>query len=365
VEIRLGYGCNINCLFCYYRFDLHNADQDLSTKEAKKRLLKARKEGATEVEFTGGEPTIRKDLDELIKFAKHLGFINISMITNGIRLADPEFASTLISAGLNDIEFSLHGHTERLHDSLTATKGCFNKTVAAIRNVAQFPVRIRCNTVINGMNHSYAKDILKLLLQLRIHSITFVFFNPAGNSEFAEDGMFVRYSEAFRSVKEALDCFRNQLPLFHLKWIPFCMTQGYERYTMNLYQQSYDPDEWNIFMSYKVNHDCPKDNSIVKFNIALFCGLLFLRKHHFFHGFNWTAAKINSIAKIIQIVRKKRTKECKKCAYLEVCDYVRRTYLAKFGDEEIHAVQGPRVIDPIWCYNAPKTRAPGESVSMK
>ena len=62
VDIRLGYRCNARCGFCYYKESLTSTRDEPSTEQVKARLRIMRRAGASEVEFTGGEPTIRRDL---------------------------------------------------------------------------------------------------------------------------------------------------------------------------------------------------------------------------------------------------------------------------------------------------------------
>lgn len=82
VELNLGYYCNIQCRFCYYlnSVEARRKDKNLTTEQAKSKLRTMLKGGIKEVEFTGGEPTIRRDLFELVSYAKELGFNNLHIV---------------------------------------------------------------------------------------------------------------------------------------------------------------------------------------------------------------------------------------------------------------------------------------------
>jgi uncharacterized radical SAM superfamily Fe-S cluster-containing enzyme len=109
-DIRLGYRCNARCGFCYYHDMLDNpVEKEPTSAQLRGRLAALRSEGAMEVEFTGGEPTIRPDLPELVAYAKEQGFTNISVISNGLRIANANYAKRLVDAGMNDVLFSVHG----------------------------------------------------------------------------------------------------------------------------------------------------------------------------------------------------------------------------------------------------------------
>ena len=134
VDINLGYGCNCKCPFCYY-YDsvITNTNLNtLTTEQAKQQLRRARRLGIKEIEFTGGEVTLRKDLVELVQFCKfELGFKLVSIITNGMALAKREYTNRLVAAGVDDVLFSLHGHNSEIHDQLTVTPGSFENSSMA------------------------------------------------------------------------------------------------------------------------------------------------------------------------------------------------------------------------------------------
>ncbi len=85
IDANLGYICNNNCLFCYFR-KRKDLRRDISTQEAKKLFSLIRRLGIDTLEITGGEATIREDFLELVLFAKkELFFKKITVITNGAR----------------------------------------------------------------------------------------------------------------------------------------------------------------------------------------------------------------------------------------------------------------------------------------
>ena len=119
----MGYACNLRCQFCYYIEDLEKGrTQNWSTDQLQRRLRTARRLGKTAVDFTGGEPSIRRDILPLIRYTKAIGYTGINMITNGLRLADPSFCESLLEAGLNDVLFSIHSPIEEEHDYLTRVR---------------------------------------------------------------------------------------------------------------------------------------------------------------------------------------------------------------------------------------------------
>lgn len=77
-------------------------DRELSTEEWKTIIEKAFKVGIPHLLFTGGEPTLREDLSELIEKAEHLGMVT-GLLTNGLKLADDSYRNLLLSSGLDHL----------------------------------------------------------------------------------------------------------------------------------------------------------------------------------------------------------------------------------------------------------------------
>jgi len=362
VDIRLGYRCNARCGFCYYKESLTSSKGEPSTEQVKERLQAMRRAGASEIEFTGGEPTIRKDLPELIAAAKELGYRNISIISNGLRLADERFAKEVVEAGANDFLFSLHGHCAKLHDRQTAVKGSFRRIVTAMGHVQSLGARCRSSTTVNGQNYRHVTDIVGYQIELGVAAIHLAVFSPVAQAAGEDNGSLVAYEAAAVEIKKAIDHHRQRLPPLSVKYIPFCFMRGYEQYVMNLYQQSFDPDDWNYFLSQVVRRgDRPLHRLAVR--AAGLAGALLLKEHSFPLKYGWRGLQVFGVTRIVELLRKKRPQACRSCRYDYVCDHVWKDYLEHFGATGIIPVLGTKIKDPAWCYELAAQRQPGEPVA--
>ncbi len=160
-EIALTYRCQNRCDFCYasspYRGD---ASAEMSTGQIKKIIDRIKFEAhVPTISFTGGEPTLRDDLPELIEHAGRAG-MRTNLITNGIRCADRSFVSGLFSAGLNSAQVSLESHHEELHNRITGNPTAYGKTIAGIENLAGAGIYTHTNTTICEKNR---ESLLKLV----------------------------------------------------------------------------------------------------------------------------------------------------------------------------------------------------------
>ncbi len=140
VTIETGVACNNRCAFCPQppMRGAGPARGDPGTEELKRKVAQAFQHGYDQIAFSGGEPSIRKDLPELVRYARSLGFERVSVTTNGRMFVYPEFTQRMIQAGLTGVSVSLHGPTEDVHDELTGVPGSFRQAVAGLANLRRF-----------------------------------------------------------------------------------------------------------------------------------------------------------------------------------------------------------------------------------
>ena len=364
-EIRIGYRCNARCGFCYYQDSLDNPlEKEPATRELLAQLADLRRSGATEVEFTGGEPTIRPDLPQLIASAASKGFVNISVISNGLKLAKADYARTLVAAGANDFLFSVHGHTEELHDAHTRIRGSYRRIMTAIANVQALGVRCRSSTTVTGRNCAHITEIVGQLVDLGVETMHLAVFSPVTEAKGTDAAMSVRYSDAAAAIKAAIDRHAARLPPLSVKYLPFCFMTGYEKYVMNLYQQSFDPDDWNYYLGNKVRRaGTPLKRAV--FHAAVLAGAALMKDRTAARAYGMKGRLALGFTRVVELLRKKRLPVCRRCRYCVVCDFAWRDYVRRFGTHEFSPVLGERVLDPAWCYELARYRAPGVRLAPK
>ena len=358
VDINLGYGCNAKCPFCYYYDSVVTKEnqENLSTAEAKERLRQARGYGIEEIEFTGGEVTLRKDFIELVSYAKHeLKFKVVCMITNGIVLADFDYAQKLVAAGMDDILFSVHGHNAEIHDRLTVAKGSFKRIMQAIDHAVQLGVRVRTNTVVCQINYQYLNEILQLLISKQVDNLNLVMFNPiiqAKNLDVIQD-LYINYVDACVEIKKAIDNNQHHLPHLNIRYLPYCYLPGYEQYIINYDQMNFEPDEWNNYVSFRL-----RKGRLVSWGTTLI-GILNLpfKRVALQHGIR--GLLMAGFSRFYVLKDKVKSSKCQECSYNKVCDYMWKNYYEIYGDDEIVPIKGKKVKHPAWSMNAARIRQPG------
>lgn len=222
--IFMGYACNNKCIFCCNE-EKRKRIRDKSTNEIKKDILNAKQSGTTYLELIGGEPTIRKDIFEIVSYAKKHGFETIMFATNGRMFANKNFAKKIITKGINSIVFSIHGHNSYLHDKLTKVPGSFNQLIKGIKNLQELKFKnIGSNTTIVKQNYKSLLNIGKLISKLGIKNSEFIFVDPThGAPKINFLKIVPSYEEVSPYVNEVLEFGRKQnIKHWHIRYYPLC-----------------------------------------------------------------------------------------------------------------------------------------------
>lgn len=144
VVLMLTYRCNHRCRMCDFpeRFDPELEEMD--TTRVKQLLTEIAALSGGGISFYGGEPLLRKDLVELVAFARKLG-LTVHITSNGFSMTE-ELAESLIRAGTSIFTISLDGATPEVNDRQRGVVGAFNNAVAAIRYLKAAREKLKTDT---------------------------------------------------------------------------------------------------------------------------------------------------------------------------------------------------------------------------
>jgi MoaA/NifB/PqqE/SkfB family radical SAM enzyme len=226
LDLKVGFRCNNRCTFCV-QGDKRDHVGDLTTAEIKERLGEARVR-CDRVVLTGGEATIRDDIPEVAAHAKSLGYKIIQLQTNGRRLAYRQYCETLIAAGVNRFNPSIHGHVASLHDKLTGSRGAFDQCVRGIQNLVALQQTVLTQTVIVKDNVAHLPAIAEMLVRLGVTQVQFAFVHAIGTAADTWQQTVPRYQDVAPQVAKAVAIVRAGKRSALTEAIPFCFLQGLE-----------------------------------------------------------------------------------------------------------------------------------------
>jgi len=229
--IRLETRCNGRCSFCSARGIL--PDLVLDADQIARRFRSMRRRGRTSVALTGGEPTLREDLPDLVAQARQEGFTAISLLTNAMRLARGPLLDRLVAAGVTSLFVPFLSHREAVHDDLLGVKGAFRRTMGGVDRARAAGLEIAYNTVITTRN---LEDLAPLMAWI---AERFAAPNIQGNiSYIAPQGWALDHPDLTPRLKDvrphlraALDtCAEKsmQITVPGLCGLPMCILPGYE-----------------------------------------------------------------------------------------------------------------------------------------
>jgi MoaA/NifB/PqqE/SkfB family radical SAM enzyme/peroxiredoxin len=297
-DLKTGYDCNSNCLFCVIGDKLFTGDR--TTAECVRELEQSR--GTCEdVVFTGAEVTIRRDFFVLVRAAKTLGYRNIQIQTNGRMLAYRRFCEQAIEAGANEFSPSIHGPTAKIHDGLTRARGSFEQIVAAIEHLVALRQRVVTNTVIARQNARHLPELARMLVDLGVAQFQLAFPHPTGHAATYFEQVVPRMAEVRPFVHAALRIGIEAGVACMAEAMPYCQMVGLERYVAEVHI----PPTEIVYDGYVVP--------------------------------DYGADRMQR--------GKVRFEQCASCRYEPICEGPWREYPERVGNEEFQPVAGAKIVD--------------------
>lgn len=168
MDLALTYRCNNNCPHCYNARPRHYPELD--TAQWITILDKLWEIGVPHIVFTGGEPTLRPDLPDLIRHAERNGQIT-GINTNGRQFKDPALVQRLVDAGLDHVQITLESHDAEIHDRMVHARGAWQETVAGIRNLLSAKLFVMTNTTLLTHNHDTLTATLDFIAGLGVPTV--------------------------------------------------------------------------------------------------------------------------------------------------------------------------------------------------
>jgi len=179
--------CNVRCKHCSFFQGAHDKNRKvMNTEQVKKVLADAQELGVSVINIVGGEPTLRKDLPEILRsIDKDLSAV--IMFTNGAFLA--EKASELKKAGLDGVYVSIDTADAEKHDQIRGSKGLYEKAMKGISEALKVGLTVGISMVVTpeSFKDGEHERMIELAKNIGIHEVIIFDSMPTGRFAHRKD----------------------------------------------------------------------------------------------------------------------------------------------------------------------------------
>jgi AdoMet-dependent heme synthase len=160
-QVDLTYRCNEQCVHCYLDHDDHG---EMTTAEIKQLLKEMADAGVFILTFSGGEIFLRKDLFEILEWARALTFC-IKLKTNAVLIREAQ-AARLRDLGVASIQISIYSHRPEVHDAITLVPGSLRRSINAVRFLKSQGLKVILANVLMTQNMQDYQGVRALAAEL-------------------------------------------------------------------------------------------------------------------------------------------------------------------------------------------------------
>lgn len=244
MDLALTYRCSNNCAHCYNARPRQYPE--LSTGQWIHILDRLWEIGIPHIVFTGGEPTLRPDLPDLIAHAERNGQIT-GINTNGRLLKDKDFVQRLVDAGLDHAQITLESHDPAIHDAMVGAAGAWLDTTAGLRNVLQSRLYVMTNTTLLRHNAPYLAETLAFLADTGVPTVGLNALIYSGRGLDVDSGLAESELPPLLNLARSATTEREQrliwyTPTQYCHFDPMQLQLGVKGCTAALYNMCVEPD---------------------------------------------------------------------------------------------------------------------------
>jgi cyclic pyranopterin phosphate synthase len=185
VESLTIFRYNCKCIFCSVGRQIEHHIKEgtgvKTTQEVKEDIDLAVKVKARAFALSGGEPTIRPDILELIRYDKKRGLPKVEVQSNGRLYYYKDFCEKMIKAGVDDFVVSFHSCKPAVYDKLMGVKGAFEQASCGIKNLKDLGQTVKINLVILKPNYQHLVETVKYLLNFKVNEFRLTYLSIDGS----------------------------------------------------------------------------------------------------------------------------------------------------------------------------------------
>ncbi|QDG53020.1 pyrroloquinoline quinone biosynthesis protein PqqE [Persicimonas caeni] len=227
---ELSHRCPQRCVYCSNPVALERKSAEISTASWERVFAQAAELGVLQVHLSGGEPTVRPDLEALVEAARGVDLYT-NLITSGV-LLDRDRLQALVNAGLDHVQLSVQAASAGCADRVAGLDGAHAKKLEVARWVRQFDLPLTINAVVHRQNLHELAQIIEMAAELdasRLEVAHTQYYGWALENRAALMPTAEQVREATRLVDEARDDYAGQMqidyvtPDYHARRPKACM----------------------------------------------------------------------------------------------------------------------------------------------
>ncbi|HEY3382561.1 MAG TPA: radical SAM protein [Vicinamibacterales bacterium] len=222
LSIHVTDRCNFRCQFCVWGDRLVREGGDVAAADIEVFLESNRDQGFERVNLHGGEPTLRRDLFDVLASVRAFGYPSVSLQTNGWALADRAFVERLAAAGVSLFIVSVHGPTADIHDDLCGVPGGLSRALRGIEHAAALGCAVRTNTVVTTRNFSLLAATVERVIAAGASHVNISSLMPAGRAAAAGAALMPRFDRIAPHVVAAVRVALDRGVVATLEGFPSC-----------------------------------------------------------------------------------------------------------------------------------------------
>lgn len=202
VGLQVTRRCNLKCLYCCE----DGLIPDASLKMIQKMVDILVSNGLKRISVTGGEPLLRQDLKDILKYIKEKN-VTITLSTNGMNLSEKILKE--IRPYIDNIRFSIRG-LEKIHNAITGNPESFKKVMEAVALSKDFGLPVSVVTTIIGDNLKYMEDIARLCEKIGVEKLYFFSLIQRGRAIKIYNKEYVQIDKINREYNRIVELSKNE-----------------------------------------------------------------------------------------------------------------------------------------------------------
>ena len=213
---ELTHRCPLHCPYCSNPIDLARSQSELSTDDWKRVFTQARELGALQLGLSGGEPLIRRDLEELVAHAHTVGFYQ-TLVTSAVGLTR-ERAVRLKDAGLEHVQISFQDSEKEIAEKIAGTRSWDAKHQAA-EWIKELDFAFSVNVVLHRANLDHLAEIIDMAGALGADRIELANTQYYGWAVLNRESLMPTRDQIVRSeaiVDRAVEKYRGKMQIIYV-----------------------------------------------------------------------------------------------------------------------------------------------------